>query len=302
MKKAPDLTSLNWDDIKYFLALYRCRRLSLAAQQLGASRATVSNRIQSLESALGLPLFRQEENGFAPTPAAIELLHVAEGVEQTLSLDYLGERLHKLDIPTIRIGLNEGLSDNFIAFEMADFAKQHPAMIKLVTLPKNTNVATKEVDISITIQQASSDLVVSRLLTNYDLGVYAGCNYAASLPDPLEVVSLGTLPWIGYIEELMYSDSLLYHLELPDEIKFSFQSTSLNAQVQATRADLGLSILPCYIAEHTSGLVRVLPHLSFSRSYWISTRKDIIGSKKLKNVWDFLIERFRAEQSMFIGY
>lgn len=302
MKKPPDLSALNWDDIKYFLALYRCRRLSVAAQQLGISRATVSNRIQSLEKALGLSLFRQEESGFIPTPAAIELLHVAEDVEKTLSLDYLGERLQKLDIPMIRIGVNEGLSDNVIAFEMAEFSKQQPTMIKLMTLPKNTNVATKEVDISITIQPSSNDLVLSKILTDYKLGIYAGTEYAAALPTKLEPSLLGTLPWIGYIEELMYSESLLYHLELPGQITFSFQSTSLNAQIQATRANLGLCILPCYIAEHTPGLARVSPDLGFKRTYWISTRRDIIGSKKLKSIWNFLIERFKNERAMFMDY
>lgn len=302
MKKKPDLSHLNWDDIKYFLALYRCRRLSLAAQHLGISRATVSNRIQSLESALGVPLFRQEESGFIPTPAATELLHVAEGVEKTLSLDYLGERLQKLDIPMIRIGVNEGLSDNVIAYEMAEFSKQQPTMIKLMTLPKNTNVATKEVDISITIQPSSNDLVVSKVLTEYKLGIYAGTEYATALPEKLKSSSLGMLPWIGYIEELMYSESLLYHLELPDKITFSFQSTSLNAQIQATRANLGLCILPCYIAENTSGLTRVFPDIGFERTYWISTRRDIIGSKKLKSIWSFLVERFKSKRSMFMDY
>lgn len=302
LKNPPDLSSLNWDDIKYFLALYRCRRLSLAAQKLGTSRATISNRIQSLEAALGIPLFRQEESGFFPSPAGIELLPIAEDVEKRLSLDYLGEHLQKLDIPMIRIGVNEGLSDNVIALTMAEFAKQQPTMIKLMTLPKNTNVATKEVDISITIQPSSNDLVLSKILTDYKLGIYSGTEYAKILPPHLEASQLGNFPWIGYIEELMYSESLLYHLELPEKIKFSFQSTSLNAQIQATIANLGLCILPCYIAENTSGLIRVFPEIGFKRTYWISTRRDIIGSKKLKEIWNFLVSRFKKDRSIFMDH
>lgn len=289
-----------WDDLKYFLALYRCRRVSHAAKALGASRATISNRIQSLENSLGVKLFSQGEEGFDLTLAGLALLKTAEEIEVKLSSKILTESLFMLDIPEIKIGVNEGISDYVVAREISLFSKKKSINIKLITLSKNTNVSTKEVDISITIQKPKNEAVVTRLLTKYSLGVYASKALSYKLPSNITKDNIKDIPWVGYIEEMVYSEALLYHRELPDNINFSFQSTSLAAQVHAAKSGIGLCILPYYIGSKTSGLVRVMPNITFTRDYWISTRTDIISSKKLSEVWSFIINIFDERKNYFI--
>lgn len=73
-----------WDDIAVFLALYRERTTSRAAQTVGCSQPTVTRRIAALEHALGLALFERSPSGLRPTGAADQLYPMAEQVERSI--------------------------------------------------------------------------------------------------------------------------------------------------------------------------------------------------------------------------
>ena len=47
-------------------------------------------------------------------------------------------------------------------------------------------------------------------------------------------------------------------------------------------------------------LVRVLPGETIQRSYWISTRRELHKSVRLRVVWDFLLELCREEQGVLL--
>ena len=295
------MNDFNWDDLKFFLALYRHKRLSLAAHHLNTARATVSNRISSLESEIGIKLFTQNLEGFHLTPAGAVFLETAKSIEESLSPCRLSDVLKTENTPEIKIGVNEGISDNFIAKELAKFSLSKRFNIKLVTLSKNTNVTTKEVDISITIQKPKSEGVITKLLTSYSLGIYASKEMAIKIPKGLTKQDLKELPWVGYIEEMAYSEALMYHKELPNEVNFIFQSTSLTAQLQATKSGLGLCILPSYIGDNSSELSRIVEEINFTRSYWISTRPDIIASQRHKEIWNYIIFKTQENYDFFLS-
>lgn len=290
--------NLVWDDLKYFIVLCRTKRISSTASQLKISRATVSNRIKSLEDCLGVRLFDHYEHGFVPTKAGKELLKTSESIEGLISNFYHESNLYFLNKSIIKIGLNEGISEHFLAYEIAKYAKEKNQTIKLISLPRNNNVITKEVDISITIQKPKSDLIINRLLTKYNLSIYASKDF---INENRNIIgkNLKNLPWVGYIQDLVYSEALMYHLELPEKIDFIFQSTSLNAQEQAVTAGLGMAILPCYIGNRNKKIEKVFPDIVFKRKYWISTRKDIINSKELKKAWDHIINICKKNEDLF---
>ena len=60
---------MNWDDYRYFLAVARTGRLSMAGRQLGVDHATVGRRIKALEVSLGANLFDRSPQGYRLTDA-----------------------------------------------------------------------------------------------------------------------------------------------------------------------------------------------------------------------------------------
>ena len=54
---------MNWDDLRFFLAVAGAGSLSGAGQQLGVNTTTVLRRVASLEDDLGARLFERERTG-----------------------------------------------------------------------------------------------------------------------------------------------------------------------------------------------------------------------------------------------
>ncbi|MER5624455.1 LysR family transcriptional regulator [Streptosporangium sp. NPDC002544] len=65
--------SLSYDLLRTFLAVYRARSVTRAAELLQLSQPAVTAQIRSLERAVRRPLFERVARGMAPTPAADEL-------------------------------------------------------------------------------------------------------------------------------------------------------------------------------------------------------------------------------------
>src|SRR6478672_3814125 len=72
---------LDWNDLRYFLAVAREGSTLAAARALRTSQTTVARRIAALENAIGLPLFEKRQAGYGLTPAGHDLRPLAEQVE-----------------------------------------------------------------------------------------------------------------------------------------------------------------------------------------------------------------------------
>src|SRR5262245_32008422 len=75
---------MEWDDLKYFLAVARGGSLTAAAPVLRASVATVARRVTALERKLGARLFDRKPSGYALTESGAGILRNAEEVEQAI--------------------------------------------------------------------------------------------------------------------------------------------------------------------------------------------------------------------------
>ena len=72
---------LIWDDVTVFLAIARSGSLSGAASALSIGLATVSRRVERLESHLGRPLFLRNHTGYRLTEEGAALIERAEEME-----------------------------------------------------------------------------------------------------------------------------------------------------------------------------------------------------------------------------
>ena len=83
---------MQWDDARIFLAIARAGSLSGASAALGLGVATVSRRLDRLESALAMPLFSRHQSGYRLTADGQALLAPAETLEQAAQA--LGDAAH----------------------------------------------------------------------------------------------------------------------------------------------------------------------------------------------------------------
>ena len=76
---------MDWDDVRYFLALSREGSVRAAGSILGVSHSTVARRVEALEEKLNARLFDRTPEGYALTSAGRQMVEGAERVEAEMA-------------------------------------------------------------------------------------------------------------------------------------------------------------------------------------------------------------------------
>jgi molybdenum-dependent DNA-binding transcriptional regulator ModE len=78
-KRTPDL---DWQDVRYFVALARYGTLAATARTLRVNHATVARRIENLEALLGSALFERRPEGYTITVEGKAVLAEAAAMDE----------------------------------------------------------------------------------------------------------------------------------------------------------------------------------------------------------------------------
>jgi len=292
----------DWNDLRFFLELQRSGRLLTAAKRLGTTHSTVARHIETIEGCLGTALFVQHAQGYELTPAGQALLKHAEAMENVALLAQEEITQSITPLGKIRLGVTEGIGILFFTPQLNALFSRYPGLeVELVAVPRFVSILNREADISIHLERPDADVLITRKLTDYRLALYASRAYLESAPLIRSRDDLAQHAWIGYVDDLLFSKELLFLNSFCRHPKVMFRSTSVIAQQQAARAGLGIAVLPNYMARQDPDLVRVLPGEALQRSYWISTRRELHKSVRLRVVWDYLLALCAQKQALLLA-
>ncbi len=308
---APGILSpgdFDWSDLRYFLAVARAGRLTVAAARLGVEHSTVSRRIATLETRLGAKLFDRSPRGYDLTRAGEHLLTAAEGME-SLALTAQGS-IGGADLGasgTVRIGVPDGLGTLFLAPRIAALAEAHPDLdIQLLAMPRLFSLSRREADIAISLNRPSTGRLHARKLTDYRLRLYASRGYLARHEDITSRAQLPRHPFIGYVDDMIYTPELDYAPQVARDLRVRVKSSSLVAQLTATRGGAGICVLPCFMGDLFAGrqddaLVPVLAHeVNLTRSFWLITHADTRDLTRIRMTADFIIEAVQKGRALLL--
>lgn len=296
------VNAFDWDDLRFFLAVARAGRLTVAARRLEADHTTVSRRISSLESALQAKLFERGPQGYALTEQGERLLAKAESMEsQALAV---ASEVGGADLAlsgTVRIGAPDGFGTYFLAPELGTLVERHPDLtLQLVALPRTFSLSKREADIAITLEQPKEGRLVSRKLTDYRLRLYASRAYLdrhGAIDDPSDLAGK-TL--VTYVPDLVYSPVLDYFTGLEKYTSRRYECASVVAQVEAVRAGVGVGVLHDYAIRQFPELQVVAPSLEFLRTYWLVMHAEVRNLRRVEEVHSFIQSRVKANHRIFV--
>jgi DNA-binding transcriptional LysR family regulator len=283
---------LDWDSLRYFLAVARTQRVSGAAQLLGVDHTTVARRIRALEHALDILLFEKSRSaGFLMTKDGERLLAYAEQMESTVHtarevLAGTGQALSG----HVRIGATEGFGSYVLTPLAADFQRRYPHItLDILPVPRFVSLSKREADLAITIERPQRGPYVCSKLCDYALKLYGTRGYLDSHPAIGSVEDLRGHSFIGYVDELLYSERLRYLEDVLPHSRVVLRSTSVIAQYHAVLQGRSLAILPCFIAAQDDRLVPVLEEaITVQRTFWMYCHEDLRKLKRVTLLWDFL--------------
>lgn len=293
---------LAWDDLQFFLAVCRHHTASAAAQQLAVDHATVLRRVARLEQALNTKLFEHRKPHYAPTSAGERLRHMVEDVEASI-LSCQGEisdRNRDLE-GVVRVGAPDGFGSYFLAPHLAAFCAEHPKLrINLIATARVFSLSQREIDIAVSLTMPKEGRTFGRRLVNYDLGLFASSSYLSKRAPISSVSDLEQHPFIGYIEEIVFSRLLDYLPSVSERIIPSFRSSNLLAQLQAVKEGGGIAILPWFIAAKVDGLVPVLPSkVKLQRTFYLLLHEDNKSLSRVRAVSNYIYDRVKEEMRLF---
>lgn len=293
---------MDWDDLRFALAVTRAGSLTGAAQALGVDHTTVGRRIDRLERALNSKLFDRMKTGYEPTAAGEKLLGVAETVEAAVLAgegEIAGE--NAAITGSVRIGAPDGFGTYFLAPRLGALYDAHPKLdVELVATARSFSLSKREADVSIALSLPTQGRVVGRKLIDYRLGLYASRSYLERCGAPRNRADLAAHRLIGYIDELLYTPELDYlHLVYPQGTP-RFRSANLIAQFQAVASGMGIAVLPAFIAHGVAGLESVLPdEISLMRSFYLLIHADNQRLGRIRAITRFIQSEVHRNRALF---
>jgi DNA-binding transcriptional LysR family regulator len=284
---------MEWDDLKYFLAVARLGTLTKAGQTLRTTPATVARRIAQLESALGTRLFDKKYTGYLLTEGGRTLLAKAEEVEDSiLSMEREALGRDARSSGKVRLTTTEDIATMVLAPRFDEFVRRFPEIqLEISSTREVLSLARGQADIAMrTVRPARGRLVI-RQAGWWELGLYAAKSYVHShnLRPPLS--DLSEVDIITWTKEFAHFRGGPWFGEHARNCKVALAASSRRIHLAACKAGLGVAILPCLLAADDPDLICLLPpERVISTKLWLVVHRDLSRIPRVRSVMNFLAE------------
>jgi DNA-binding transcriptional LysR family regulator len=284
------MQDLNWNDLRYILCLSRTGRIAGAAQKLGVDETTVARRIARVERALGVRLFERNAGILTPTDSGQIVISRAERME--LDVDAVKDSVTSADsvaVGKVRVTAVPLVLNYILIPALPALLRSHKRLqIELVADPRNLSVTNREADIALRMTRPDKDYRA----VAHRVGIFEYAVYAAS-------AAHRNLPWITYDatwSDLPHARWMAKAVASDPESGISIIVNDSELALNAVRAGLGRSLLPCRIGDNVPALSRLSgakPVLS--REMWLIVHPDLKHLARIRAIITW-IERLMSER------
>jgi DNA-binding transcriptional LysR family regulator len=288
---------MDWNDLRYFLAVAREGSTLAAGRALRVSQTTVARRIAALERAVGFPLFDKRQAGYAPNPAGEALLPLAERVEAEMQqfADAAGARTREVG-GKVRITTEDIYAMGLLAPLLRELHDLHPdILIDLDTGQQVRDLGDGEADIALRSSSAEQPAgTVGRSLGADDWTLYCSRDYAARHGAPKSVDELRNHAIVGGGGGNLWRQYQAWLQSLGLEDKVAIHHATSTGLLTAVRSGFGIAVLPCVVADADPDLIRCIePRADHGRLLWLLTHERVRHEPRIRAVIDFLYERLK---------
>jgi DNA-binding transcriptional LysR family regulator len=283
---------LDWDDLRYFLAVQRARTLAGASARLGINATTVGRRLTALEERMGARLFDRTPSGYLLTAAGQDLVERAERMEsEALAAERTVVGADQRRGGVVRVSVTEMLATRFVTPQLASFHDAHPEItLELNCTTRSVHLGRREADIALRLARPHEENVVTRQLGKIPLCLYAARSYVETWGAPTDAEQS-----LRGHRVLMFADHRAFRLENQwlelrrDGARVVLRSDSVSSLYSATVAGVGIALLPRRVAESEKTLVQLETQSEPEpRVIWQTVHVDLQRSARIRAVLEFL--------------
>lgn len=292
--------AVNWDDLRYVLALHRHGSVGAAARALKVDHSTIGRRIAALEAELGAQLVTRQTDGMKLTEAGREAVAVAEQMDARLA--ELGRKVGGAAEQArgpVRVSVTDGLA-TLLYGGLAALREEYPEIIvDLVVSSSAVDLARGEADIAIRLFRETRGDLVARKIGAIGWSLYAAPSYLARKPRPCDPGVLRGHEVIGFADSTARAPGSRWLEAHSEGASVVFRGTSMTAIVHAAKAGIGLAVVPCFMAD--APLERLTPEVLATSDAFLVTTPDGKSAARVRIVGDALANLFAQERALLAG-
>ena len=296
MRAAP---LLDWDDLRFFLAIARTGSLSAAARALRVTQSTVGRRLASLEAGLGTRLLHRTPEGYVPTLAGEAILAQVERIEaETLAMERAVGGRDALLEGVVRVTAVETLASHVIAPALCAFQRSHPEIsIELLASVRHVSLAMREADIAVRLARFEQHDLVARRIGIMAHGLYASPAYLERHGMPDFAAGCAGHRLITGLDGAEVAQLADWLAELAPRATVALRTDSPEAQLQAALCGQGMACLPRLRGDVPgSGALQPLRplHARAVVEIWLAVHKDNRKTPRIRLVADAVAAAVRS--------
>lgn len=296
---------LDWNDLRFFLAVAESGSTMAAGRTLRVSQTTAARRVAALEAALGLTLFDRRQAGYRLTPAGEAL--VASARQVAAATDVFGQAAAALtrDLSGIvRLTASAVFADTVLTPILRDLHHAHPTIIIEVDASDELrDLGGGAADIAVrSCVRPKGDGVVARRFADDQWTVYCSRDYAAAHGRPDGLETLADHQFVGGGQPAVWRHYREWLVRHGLEGRIAVTHGSSTGLLAAVKAGAGLAVLPCFVADRDPALLRCLPPVGDPRrGLWLLTHERVRLTPRVRTAIDFIAAGLKARALSPVG-
>lgn len=290
---------MDWDKLRIFHAVADAGSLTHAGDKLNLSQSAVSRQIRALEESLNVTLFHRHARGLILTEQG-ELLFDATSA-MTRRLDTAAARIRDSEeevFGELRVTTTIGFGSIWLAPRLKKLYAQYPDLrVDLMLEERVLDLPMREADVAIRMKEPSQADLVRKKLMSVRMSLFATQAYLNTngIPERLDDLRHHRLICQSPDSTQVGASVTLVKNLLTNEIRSLLTVNNYFGVLQSVLHDLGIGVLPNYVAAEYPALVQLLVDTQSAEvPVFLAYPEELRQSKRVAAFRDFVQQEIRT--------
>jgi DNA-binding transcriptional LysR family regulator len=285
--------SINWNDLRYVLALAREGSVSGAGRALSVEHTTVARRISALEKQLGSRLFDRLPSGYVMTQVAEKLYPHALSMEELIQV--ADREVFGMDAQlsgNLKLTASYDVFSHLVTPELSKFTNKYPGIVlELLSSTGLADLSGRQADIAVRLSPSPPEYLIGRKVLPLAHGIYASSEYLNKNHNADTLVlwehDHKTPEWVA---------------DHFPKARVAIRANEIMSMMESIRNNFGIGRLPCYIGDSEPTLRRLDLKLTPSTwGIWVLSHVDLRSTAKVRVCREFLMHTIESQKALVEG-
>lgn len=291
---------MKWDDIKIFIAVAEAGSTLAASRRIGCNQTTVSRRIDALEAATGLTLFKRELSGYQLSTDGREFFQATSpACAMFKDIEAKAKSMAERGSERIRITGPAETINHWVYPILNRFRSNNPsAVMEVDTSETQVDLARGDMDLAVRLaDQIDDERLIARRVAAVPWGVYCNRSYEQSRGAPRDVSEIRAHDVVHYNDRMAHCIQPIRWLgQHMAEARVRLRVSSVPAMVTALRAENAIGVLPKVVGDNTPELVPCFRHEELRHNCWVVAAPDAYRRPIVRKCMRQIAEEFPRDQ------